>query len=51
MVQLRKLAISAVMYSIVVALGMGGLVFSLRLWGSFILPLRWKTRSVIFNFK
>ncbi|KAH8110989.1 hypothetical protein DFH11DRAFT_1616415 [Phellopilus nigrolimitatus] len=43
--QLRKLAISAVMYSIVVALGMGGLVFSLRLWGRVLLPLRWKLRE------
>lgn len=43
--QLRKLVVSATMYSFVVMLGMGGLVFSLRLWGGLILPLRWKTRS------
>ncbi|KAL5531378.1 hypothetical protein ACEPAG_4255 [Sanghuangporus baumii] len=45
LVQVRKLAISAVMYSFVVALGMGGLVTCLRFWGPFLLPLRWKLRE------
>ncbi|THH10343.1 hypothetical protein EW145_g1377 [Phellinidium pouzarii] len=43
--QLRKLAVSAVLYSIVVALGMGGLIFCLRIWGKILLPLRWKLRA------
>ena len=41
-VQLKKLAVSALMYSVVVALGMGCLIFCLRLWGSTLLPIRLK---------
>ncbi|KAI5118672.1 hypothetical protein M0805_003610 [Coniferiporia weirii] len=45
LIQLRKLAVSAALYSVVVALGMGGLVSCLRLWGRVLLPLRWKLRE------
>ncbi|EJD07670.1 uncharacterized protein FOMMEDRAFT_101037 [Fomitiporia mediterranea MF3/22] len=45
LLQMRKLAISAMMYSVVVALGMGGLVTCLHVWGRFLLPLRWKLRE------
>ena len=47
LVQLRKLGISAVLYTIVVSLAMTGLVTSLRLWGKVLLPLRWKLRFVL----
>ena len=49
LVQLRKLAISAIMYSVVVALGVGGLLFCLWLWGRTLLPMRWKSRLVSFD--
>lgn len=42
--QLRKLAFSAVMYSVVVACGMGSIVVFFRLWGRTLMPLRWKMR-------
>lgn len=44
LVQVRKLLTSAMMYSFVVVLGMGGLATCLRFWGPFLLPLRWKLR-------
>lgn len=44
--QLRKLAVSAVMYSLVVALGVGGIIFCFRLWGKTLLPFRWKLRYI-----
>lgn len=42
--QLRKLAISAMMYAVVVACGVGCALFFLRVWGKSLLPLRWKMR-------
>jgi E3 ubiquitin-protein ligase MARCH6 len=42
--QLRKLLISAIMYSIVVALGVGSVASLLCAGFNSILPLRWKTR-------
>jgi E3 ubiquitin-protein ligase MARCH6 len=45
--QLRKLLISAVMYSIVVALGVGSVAGLLFAGSNSILPLRWKTRWVL----
>ena len=47
-VQLKKLTISAVMYAIVVSVGVGGLIVCLRLWGQTLLPLRWKLRCVTY---
>ena len=44
LVQLRKLAISAVMYSVVVACGMGSIILLFRVCGSSFVPLRWKMR-------
>ncbi|TDL24001.1 hypothetical protein BD410DRAFT_786709 [Rickenella mellea] len=44
-VQLRKLAVSAVMYSVVVACGMGSIVAFLRIWGKTLMPLRWEMRE------
>lgn len=42
--QLRKLFVSAMMYSMVVALGVGSIASLLFLGFHSILPLRWKTR-------
>ena len=47
LVQLRKLVISAVMYSVVVACSAGGIVLGLKLWRPSLLPLRWNMRLVI----
>lgn len=44
--QLRKLLVSAVMYSIVVAVGVGSVAGLLFIGFKSILPLRWKTRYV-----
>ena len=44
MMQLRKLAISAVMYSIVVGGGVGTFVIFFKLWGRTLVPLRWNMR-------
>jgi E3 ubiquitin-protein ligase MARCH6 len=44
--QLRKLIVSALMYSIVVALGVGSVAGLLFAGFNTILPLRWKTRWV-----
>lgn len=46
--QLRKLLVSALMYAIVVALGVGSVASLLFLGFSSILPLRWKTRLVTY---
>ncbi|KAF7976370.1 hypothetical protein HWV62_6933 [Athelia sp. TMB] len=43
--QLRKLLVSAMMYSMVVALGVGSVAGLLFLGFNSILPLRWKTRE------
>jgi E3 ubiquitin-protein ligase MARCH6 len=44
--QLRKLMVSAVMYSFVVAFGVGSITGLLFAGFKSILPLRWKTRWV-----
>ncbi|KLO17994.1 hypothetical protein SCHPADRAFT_925510 [Schizopora paradoxa] len=45
LVQLRKLVISAIMYSVVVACSAGGIVLGLKLWRPSLLPLRWNMRQ------
>ncbi|KAF8586361.1 hypothetical protein K439DRAFT_961991 [Ramaria rubella] len=43
--QLRKLCMSAIMYAVVISLGVGGVVWSLTTVAPSILPLRWKMRE------
>jgi E3 ubiquitin-protein ligase MARCH6 len=46
LVQLRKLSVSAVMYGLVVACGVGSIGGLMRLGRGLVLPLRWKPRYV-----
>ena len=46
LVQLRKLSVSAIMYGLVVACGVGSIGGLMRLGRGVILPLRWKPRCV-----
>ncbi|KAH8991685.1 hypothetical protein EDB92DRAFT_1797968 [Lactarius akahatsu] len=45
LVQLRKLSVSAIMYGLVVACGVGSIGGLMRLGRGIILPLRWKPRE------
>ncbi|KAI0251385.1 hypothetical protein BJV78DRAFT_1375071 [Lactifluus subvellereus] len=45
LVQLRKLSVSAIMYGLVVACGVGSIGGLMGLGGGVILPLRWKPRE------
>ena len=42
LVQIRKLLLSAVMYSLVIAIGVGTISGILRVFSRTIMPLRWK---------
>ena len=44
LVQLRKLSVSAIMYGLVVACGVGSIGGLMRFGRGIILPLRWKPR-------
>lgn len=44
--QLRKLCMSAMMYAVVISVGVGGMVWSLTIIRPSLLPLRWKMRYV-----
>ena len=44
--QLRKLCMSAMMYAVVISVGVGGIVWSLTIVRPPLLPLRWKMRYV-----
>lgn len=44
LVQLRKLAVSAMMYSLVVACGVGSVGGLMMMMSGSLLPLRWKPR-------
>lgn len=44
LVQLRKLSVSAIMYGLVVACGVGSIGSLMHLGRSIVLPLRWKPR-------
>ncbi len=44
LVQLRKLSVSAIMYGLVVACGVGSIGGLMRLGRGLVLPLRWKPR-------
>jgi E3 ubiquitin-protein ligase MARCH6 len=44
LVQLRKLSVSAIMYGLVVACGVGSIGGLMRLGSGIVLPLRWKPR-------
>ncbi|KAN0115652.1 hypothetical protein V8E52_006771 [Russula decolorans] len=45
LVQLRKLSVSAIMYGLVVACGVGSIGGLMRLGSGIVLPLRWKPRE------
>lgn len=47
--QLRKLSLSAIMYAVVVTVGVGGIIQFLKFIAPSMLPLRWKMRYGTIN--